>query len=1095
MFEETGQNGGGIADMMKRIVTKGTASMDIVPGSGKESMPAGKSTTTSPMNILGKLKQKYMPPGPEKEATTPSRVASLFNRDAPKANSTGSEVADAATKKPSLWDRVANASKKMVTDGIDNLKNDGGKAKAADAGTNIAGATAPAKGAPVAATAPAKGAPVAATAPAKGAPVAAAAPAKGAPGAAAAPAKGAPGAATAPAKGAPGAAAAPAKGAPGAAGKAPAVATKAGVGLPGKSSLIDKLGAGAKLASGFLGKLKGAKTKPDAKGKSKRNNMAKCLEKLVSAVIMVIGWVLAVLQFMPTLWLIIWALVAIGVVLLIVVTILYMLWNLYPRVCLLNHSEDMDSYTVDLCSTLHDQLRALGNEDLAWMSELGAADVGGFKADIERLLARRGLKEDLKTYFWFKMSFTNLNCIGRSDIRNNLPDFVSKDGDGAKLDTQDFREGVCKPMRHIQEALEGLSSSMLNGGDFRKRFNLRGSQIYKRARDALAVHTARMIMEQQPAIELMAMTRRKFFALGIWLVYYIPLVKTIYVKRIPSVWRAYPIRSAAMLASGFDWWYRVGQSIALLPCNMAYSDPEKRADKCKTFFKESFVSAQAAKGVAKRDIVEGFGLTDLFGGVMSLVMAVVPLCMGIWDIMQSMATDPFKGMVSLVMVFVGMILALILIILHTLLSITMVAFGIIAIFSYVFTLYIAWWYTVLLVLLSLLMGITYALLWLIDMPTGGFVVRMMRCDQRPDGWYTQSGFAEGNGFSTFAPLCYRPCATRYRVVLAGTCCKRMRHFMPDWCPQQQIYRIFLHGGVVMTDIGPYAFVNYPNESGFRSRTQSSKASTLVSAYKEKVEWYQRCYRAYGEKDYLTRHLCDNIDVLASDSPFQAKAMRTVCREVFCDYVPDDNEEGIHAWRTDAGYQNNAPGGPNEQSCMRMLDADKRSEEKGGGPGGALLKRTIVIAAFTLVVLTSVYALIDIAPKVTSVLWDTPMPKYGQNVGKAVPFPIASTPPKQGMDVSDWSRLPPASDLTKAPLTLPEAQMTTTNAQQTKEDKKIEADKKTEAYNKKVSDEINAKFEADRAAKNEARIAGKADPTQKSDIKNAFGYFFKGNGHS
>jgi hypothetical protein len=765
-------------------------------------------------------------------------------------------------------------------------------------------------------------------------------------------------------------------------------------------------------------------------------SISKALEKLVALAVKIARAVLTVIQSLPLIKAIAFASVWLALFVAVAALILYLMYYLYPRIPQPNHSENVDEYTSTTCAEIHQNLRTLSTADLSWMASL--TDVAALKRDVAALLARDDFRSDLAIYFAHKSSFDSLGYFASMDIRANLPQFI-KDDSGA-LDTADFRNNFMKPLNDVKNRLDAVSKALVEGGDLRTRADgiaVAGATLQaednttlnfetdtalqaeddtaidpndtslkakidaalkakaKKERDAalkakkdaalkanavdtalkakadaaLAVHTARMLLNQQPEIELMAMTRRKKFPMGIWLVYYVPLIKDIYLKRIPHVWTSYPKRSENLMKSGFDWWYRVGQSFALLPCKMAVTDPTERAKVCKSSSGESFVATET---------IEGFGLSDIFGGIMSLVNIIVPLGLGIAQLCSNFLQDPFMTIIRMLLVILGVILGALLTLCHMMLSLTMIAYGIITIWVYVISLVVAYYYTVLLVLISVILGITYGILWLIDMPSGGFVMRMMRCDNKPDAWYAQSSFAEDNGWSKLnLPFCFRPCSSRYKAYLGGSCCKRLPSYMPDYCPQQQIYRIFRNGGPHLTDLGPTNFVDYPAPPGFSQRDQSAKAATLVSAYQDKVAWYQRCYSKLHGYDYLSRHLCDNMDLhLAGPENFLARdSMRAACKEIFCDYSPDDDiDNGDHAWRTAQGFQYSSMGGPvvpNEASCKRLADAQAKAADVTKGPGAEMLRRTIIAVSFVVVSLAALYTLLDIAPKVARVVWQVP----------------------------------------------------------------------------------------------------------------------------
>jgi hypothetical protein len=273
------------------------------------------------------------------------------------------------------------------------------------------------------------------------------------------------------------------------------------------------------------------------------------------------------------------------------------------------------------------------------------------------------------------------------------------------------------------------------------------------------------------------------------------------------------------------------------------------------------------------------------------------------------------------------------------------------------TLWISGAYTAFLIWLTLIIAIPYFGLWLIDMPTGGFVVRMMRCENRPDAWYSRPSHADANGFSHFLPVCLRPCALRSRPQYAESCCGALPQYMPDWCPQQQVYRTF-RAGTTPKDggSGPFSLARYTPMSGFSSLHAEKKHKLILEAFKDKVEWYQRCYVSMHGLDYLNRHLCDNFDLIQGLDSDGRKSLIVACSECFCDYEPSDLDKGIHAWATQVGFQ---PTTNNKAQCDRLHEAAKAADADEAPPdGAAMLSRALRVALLALCVLLVLFALIE-----------------------------------------------------------------------------------------------------------------------------------------
>jgi hypothetical protein len=329
----------------------------------------------------------------------------------------------------------------------------------------------------------------------------------------------------------------------------------------------------------------------------------------------------------------------------------------------------------------------------------------------------------------------------------------------------------------------------------------------------------------------------------------------------------------------------------------------------------------------------------------------------------------------------GIVYGLIALLLYILLTVLGVFF--LLLFVWV-TVYSVGWgvlYTIYLVLLTVLIAIPYFGLWMIDMPTGGLVVRMMRCEARLDSWYAQPSLADGNGFEHMLPFCMRPCPERYKPTIGGSCCGALAPHMPDYCPQQQVYRILLAGSAPWSR-GPSGFVRYATPLGFSSMPYTSKRKLILAAYKDKVKWYQRCYTTLNEFDYLTRHICDNSDLLGKAlNENGVEVLSLLCKDCYCDYEHGDMRTGIMANMTADGYQTDAPtpaGGsstvadPSDPTKLRQLPAGNLSQcarlnaatvnssanaLSGEGPGSALLRRALLIGMLVLCVLIALYSMI------------------------------------------------------------------------------------------------------------------------------------------
>ena len=678
----------------------------------------------------------------------------------------------------------------------------------------------------------------------------------------------------------------------------------------------------------------------------------------------------------------------------------------------------------DLVAKLHAQLEEV----------VGGATSSGGKDN-----GRQGsLAADLAIYFTFYNSLTNDNWATRSDIRNNLKQFAEDDG---TLHIDGFKESVVTPMDNLGKTLVKISDALAQApglGDLRAAVT---PWTPDRVAYATALHQLRMMLDQKTEIAAMAMTRR-WMATAIWTVYYIPWVMEVFKNRIPGYWKKFPKRYAAAVLSGTNWWLGLGAQIALIPCKAAYTDPDERAEKCNSYagkYKEKdaspdhldnaqatceaayddpveraakcggdsggtadtsggaaqgtqatqategFVGGRGGSGNDGEDVLEGFGLANIGKALSSIGAFFINLgsvAAKVGEFFVMFPIDPFGSIIGLLSIFFGTWFGLIILMLYLILTFTG-AFFVVLVWWVTLTQVIGgFFYTWYLAILTLLVAIPYFGLWMIDLPTHGLVVRLMRCENNPADWWTKPAYAEGNRYYHAVPLCFNICGRRYRPTESGCCCQRVPSYMPDFCPQQQAFRILRAasgaassasggGGLSMTSglsaiAGaaskgpPDVFDRYAPESGFARLRLPAKRAAIAAAYKEKVAWYQRCYSALSDKDYLNRHICNNVDLHPGLDVSTRKALALACRECFCKFEQSDGDTA-DSTRTRGGHQGGEGTDGNRQSCARLaavISADGAEEADPASAGGTLLVRTLLLAVVTLCVLFAVFSMLE-----------------------------------------------------------------------------------------------------------------------------------------
>jgi hypothetical protein len=715
--------------------------------------------------------------------------------------------------------------------------------------------------------------------------------------------------------------------------------------------------------------------------------------KLIEMVKAVAAWVLEMVSMLPQLWYTMWALICLSVVAVVLLVVLYLVYRIQPRVVGITHSEDLDAHLAAYLTALSGCVDVIHRGHAAdagsWLTSVPEfSGAGGAAADmfasVDALAKRPTLKADVDLYLRFYRALTTTDVFGINtmDIFHNAPALVDADG---QVQKEAFMRSVVGPLDRLAEQARTVSDALsaVGLGDARGPV-VRAGRVWGKAQVefAGAVHRLRELLDQRDTIALMGATRR-FQATAIWTVYYIPWVMEVFTKLIPAVWKLIPKHVEDKVHSWNAGWESLGFTIAALPCTAAYSSSADRAAKCSTRdgggsadggggdddgFRgaagapEPKASSPAAAAAADAEpVIEGFDfgvITKLASIFVNFGKNIVKLGEAIRYVFEKFPQDPFGTIVHFICIILGTIFGLWFLIMYTVASVFVLF--LIPFFAGIWEVWYAWWYTLLLTLYSVWLAIPFSGLWLIDYPSGGVVTKLLRCENSPSEWYNRAGFAGGNGFVRFFG-CARPCGSRYRLAWSGARCQRLPDYMPSYCPQQQAMRMLVAKTVPDGDSGPFVMDVFHPSAGFQNKPVALKREALLTAYREKVRWYNACYNTLAPYEYMTRHICSNVDWLGLD-PDTKKVLATVCTECCCKFRPDydPDEPTSQAWRTDNGYQE-VDGANNRDACARLaqiVDPSKVAGSSPPPPGPALLRRVLLISLLTLVLLLILYTMID-----------------------------------------------------------------------------------------------------------------------------------------
>ena len=707
--------------------------------------------------------------------------------------------------------------------------------------------------------------------------------------------------------------------------------------------------------------------------------------------------VFEIVQAIPLMWNIAWATAMILIAVCLGIIILILIYKQNPRTLSFWHTYPLEGHVSSVCTDIFENMRLVAGLDKAsvsgdWLGQSSRFSQGyanvmaaakqlivdpmdtGFRTYTDDPFQGDALKS-LNAYFVFHDSFTNWGFLSKSDLRNNMPEVNNEDGDP---DRAPFYHNIIKPMKQLHEAVTALSEQLHGAGDLAKvvyganndpkSFETRNAvkQLTPaKVRFVTIVHELRMMLDQREDITTMFKTRRPNLPMAIWTVYWWPYAKNMIMQRIPGYWMRFPKKYVSTMGGLFQGWAKLGAMFMNIPCILAFSDPEERARKCGEVSVDEFTiggSSSSSSSSGDPEVREEFlgGLMKALKGILKFIMNLMAMSVAVATLFAQFPIDPVGTIVKLLVILIGVVVGIILVLWWILMTVTGIIFVIIFALTNISTIGGGILYTILLIWLVLIMTIPYFGLWLVDMPTGGAVVSMMRCENAPHAWYDTPSWVDNNLYNRLGMMCLRSCPKRYKPTSSGCCCDRLPNYMPSYCPQQQTYRIYRQ---LASSTNPEVFENYTPDGVFKKLSVTEKQSFIGKAFTEKMTWYQRCYRVMGSYDFLNRHLCDNIDRLGLPVDV-AMRLGVTCRECYCRHKPSRGEtaEMMGSGLT-GNHQSQAPGGGNKSACARIDAFLETVEVKGNGldmaasPASKLLSRTLLIA---IIALTIVIAMLSLA---------------------------------------------------------------------------------------------------------------------------------------
>jgi hypothetical protein len=246
--------------------------------------------------------------------------------------------------------------------------------------------------------------------------------------------------------------------------------------------------------------------------------------------------------------------------------------------------------------------------------------------------------------------------------------------------------------------------------------------------------------------------------------------------------------------------------------------------------------------------------------------------------LATIAADPIgiiRILIGLILGFIFYISWFIFVVVIGSVVFTALAFTYLALFNVILTIF---W-----VLIYLLYGIIYTILMVIDFATGGLIMTTLRCENLPNMWHERNGFAHDSTYK-LKFFCTRPCTSRY--IPAGLMCKRLKNYEPSKCPHANIYNMYLERFKQKKPI----FYDYKPNMKYFTSSDFEKVSLIQDSYENKIAFKKKCFEKMSKYDYVSKHICDNIDTLfdAAEPDVKGKVVK-LCKLAYCDV--GFNEDG------------------------------------------------------------------------------------------------------------------------------------------------------------------------------------------------------------
>ncbi len=303
-----------------------------------------------------------------------------------------------------------------------------------------------------------------------------------------------------------------------------------------------------------------------------------------------------------------------------------------------------------------------------------------------------------------------------------------------------------------------------------------------------------------------------------------------------------------------------------LPARLAGTDSEafvQKYPRAAAAFKEAFTPSPYRRDVRENFVQQLLQIAKTFVAMFEVITAIV-----------NVISDP----VAFIKFLIGYIIAIVLYIIYFILVNIQIAVAI----AYIWAVAAAVGGTIYWASQVLVFAAFYAVLSVIDMPLGGFIMRSLRCENLPDAWSRVANWHNSNMYQRSLFCSYQCRRGFYPGDFLGWCTKQAPD-EPTMAPQQIIYNSFKNAQYILSLTKPLYSHNADVEYYRLSMRPDKQKEIWKRVYDARKDYIQVCKTgsgsntAYSEYDGLIKQMCG---YLVTDPGTDPKVVG-LCHTLYC----------------------------------------------------------------------------------------------------------------------------------------------------------------------------------------------------------------------